>query len=876
MKNGELVVLLDVSVTRSPAAAHTSSAVRGLGLVPSSNLLPLRIATPASVQRAHRLAETSEREDCFPSWTNSCLGSRWWSSLVLSASVYVHIAAQRVTAFDHQMASPAATPPSADVRLALLRRASVLHKDLNAMWNQASVESNEMNDPPQGALDELKRKISVQSKKNFALERDVRYLDSRIALLINHRVSVDELADHLEDSDHTIATGSIKDERARQNYSNLFFLLQTKPVYIARLARLLSLADIDGLLQTVMFTLYGNQYESREENLLLSMFESALELDFEEAIDMGSLMRANTAVSRMMTTYTRRVPGQEYLKLALADQLKRLMSTKDLNLEIEPSKIYEQMLNDDEASTGETTTMQRGLTNEQALAIPRVQRILEQRVSDLKRITLEIVTAITSSVDVVPYGIRWLCRKIRQMMKQHYPESTPENAASLIGGFFLLRFINPAIVTPTAYMLLTDKPSSVASRNLTLVAKVLQNLANKPNFQKEPYMLPLSEFTTEYQPKLQQFLFKLCEVDDFFDALEMDLYKALTAKETVVNITLNEMYNMHRLLKQHLDELVPEKDNHLRLIVDDMSAAPEQLSRKDNRTVALSLFSRFEQDATSDGDEQSTASQINLASLMYLDCKSLLLQVLRLYPPAAGVPVVNGMLMYDAITNPPTHVDLILDEARKSNNPQVHKLVELSRVHLLTLRQQNAVDSHVMCSEVMTKFKTLNKLRERVEKELESLSSVFVTICDHNNYLLQQLDAYKVYLLNVRSQAGSGTTLKSLDKLNKMQQSVKRDKAMGPFKFTHTQLEKDGVIVESDVPENRRANIYFMFSSPTPGTFAISLFYKGRDKAILKMNLKLDDLLEKQHCNQLQLDLEYVQLNVNKTIHLLNKTFLGA
>ncbi|XP_004364474.2 ras GTPase-activating protein [Capsaspora owczarzaki ATCC 30864] len=747
------------------------------------------------------------------------------------------------------MASPAATPPSADVRLALLR--------------------------PQGALDELKRKISVQSKKNFALERDVRYLDSRIALLINHRVSVDELADHLEDSDHTIATGSIKDERARQNYSNLFFLLQTKPVYIARLARLLSLADIDGLLQTVMFTLYGNQYESREENLLLSMFE--------EAIDMGSLMRANTAVSRMMTTYTRRVPGQEYLKLALADQLKRLMSTKDLNLEIEPSKIYEQMLNDDEASTGETTTMQRGLTNEQALAIPRVQRILEQRVSDLKRITLEIVTAITSSVDVVPYGIRWLCRKIRQMMKQHYPESTPENAASLIGGFFLLRFINPAIVTPTAYMLLTDKPSSVASRNLTLVAKVLQNLANKPNFQKEPYMLPLSEFTTEYQPKLQQFLFKLCEVDDFFDALEMDLYKALTAKETVVNITLNEMYNMHRLLKQHLDELVPEKDNHLRLIVDDMSAAPEQLSRKDNRTVALSLFSRFEQDATSDathparrGSEQSTASQINLASLMYLDCKSLLLQVLRLYPPAAGVPVVNGMLMYDAITNPPTHVDLILDEARKSNNPQVHKLVELSRVHLLTLRQQNAVDSHVMCSEVMTKFKTLNKLRERVEKELESLSSVFVTICDHNNYLLQQLDAYKVYLLNVRSQAGSGTTLKSLDKLNKMQQSVKRDKAMGPFKFTHTQLEKDGVIVESDVPENRRANIYFMFSSPTPGTFAISLFYKGRDKAILKMNLKLDDLLEKQHCNQLQLDLEYVQLNVNKTIHLLNKTFLGA
>lgn len=36
----------------------------------------------------------------------------------------------------------------------------------------------------QKRLRELKSKISSQSKKNFVLERDVRYLDSRIALLI--------------------------------------------------------------------------------------------------------------------------------------------------------------------------------------------------------------------------------------------------------------------------------------------------------------------------------------------------------------------------------------------------------------------------------------------------------------------------------------------------------------------------------------------------------------------------------------------------------------------------------------------------------------------------------------------------------------------
>lgn len=43
----------------------------------------------------------------------------------------------------------------------------------------------------------------------------------------------------------------------------------------------------------------------------------------------------------------------------------------------------------------------------------------------------------------------------------------------------------------------------------------------------------------------------------------------------------------------------------------------------------------------------------------------------------------------------------------------------------------------------------------------------------------------------------------------------------------------------------RRPNIYFNITSPTPGTFIIALHYKGRDKAILEMDLKIDDLLEK-------------------------------
>src|SRR5579862_5606347 len=58
-----------------------------------------------------------------------------------------------------------------------------------------------------------------------------------------------------------------------KKYGNLFHLLQAEPRHIATLCRLVSMQEIDSLLQTVMFTIYGNQYESREEHLLLTMFQ---------------------------------------------------------------------------------------------------------------------------------------------------------------------------------------------------------------------------------------------------------------------------------------------------------------------------------------------------------------------------------------------------------------------------------------------------------------------------------------------------------------------------------------------------------------------------------------------------------------------------
>lgn len=81
------------------------------------------------------------------------------------------------------------------------------------------------------------------------------------------------------------------------------------------------------------------------------------------------------------------------------------------------------------------------------------------------------LTTIINSLDQVPYGIRWICKQIRSLTKRKYPDASEYAISSLIGGFFFLRFVNPAIVTPQAYMLVEGIPSTNPRTTLTLVRK---------------------------------------------------------------------------------------------------------------------------------------------------------------------------------------------------------------------------------------------------------------------------------------------------------------------------------------------------------------------------------------------------------------------
>lgn len=123
--------------------------------------------------------------------------------------------------------------------------------------------------------------------------------------------------------------------------------------------------------------------------------------------------------------------------------------------------------------------------------------------------------------------------------------------------------------------LVANKPSKVFRRNLTLVlpscpvlylqlmccmtqiAKVLQNLSNAQQFQKELFMIPLNPYVNANTNRLHEYFWKLAAVDDLAEALQIDKYLEHTnIRANSINISFNQIFLIQRLLTEHLEVLV--------------------------------------------------------------------------------------------------------------------------------------------------------------------------------------------------------------------------------------------------------------------------------------------------------------------------------
>ena len=106
----------------------------------------------------------------------------------------------------------------------------------------------------------------------------------------------------------------------------------------------------------------------------------------------------------------------------------------------------------------------------------------------------------------------------------------------------------------------------------------------------------------------------------------MDKYIALgKTQESVINISLNEMYFVHSLFNQHLDAITNEGNKNdliLKEILSDLGVAPPQLPRKENANVDLVLERSLETNLDEVSPEQ-----------LYSDTKLMLLTIIKSLPP---------------------------------------------------------------------------------------------------------------------------------------------------------------------------------------------------------------------------------------------------
>eukprot|EP01097_Dermamoeba_algensis_P012157 TRINITY_DN997_c0_g1_i7.p1 TRINITY_DN997_c0_g1~~TRINITY_DN997_c0_g1_i7.p1 ORF type:complete len:642 (+),score=119.86 TRINITY_DN997_c0_g1_i7:610-2535(+) len=170
----------------------------------------------------------------------------------------------------------------------------------------------------------------------------------------------------------------------------------------------------------------------------------------------------------------------------------------------------------------------------------------------LDRITDPIVLA------QMPREIRAIAHHTAQAGKKIHADSW----TVLVGGFIMLRIFSPCMVTPESFDLMPPDhvPSPKARRNLILLAKLIQNCANRVLFGgKEAYMICMNDFIEDNATQMDQYLSEVCN-DPMADKNGTEPFADLENLKPNINVNVQEMnihdlFDFHRILSRGTNEL---------------------------------------------------------------------------------------------------------------------------------------------------------------------------------------------------------------------------------------------------------------------------------------------------------------------------------
>jgi len=360
------------------------------------------------------------------------------------------------------------------------------------------------------------------------------------------------------------------------------------------------------------------------------------------------------------------------------------------------------------------------------------------------------------------------------------------------------------------------------------------------NSEDAKYLVPINDWINQTKAALHRYFDDLPKVADPEDFLQVNKYMEVTQQtKPVIFISMYEMYNTHRLVQQHLDAIAPEKEDPLRQILTELGPPPDNLNEDDDREIQLTLTSRFKVEVEEESEIQK----------LYAETKELVIPILRLVPIQNTIQKLNLMDI----------LEYGIRHATDNNNKELSTKINQVLENLGKLEKEEVVSKEdnyeSFIHDVALEVANRSNIREAQRKEIARLTTTLENLTKYESFVTEKIDNYKAYVESA------------------IRQTYNPDAAKKSFKFSYKELQKRGIILDSAVPSATRNNTKITISCTNPGIYQVTAKVAGFK--VDPIDLKLDDLLERQFNNVDRLEMDQITLDVGLTIHLLNEKFRG-
>ncbi|KAM6036910.1 ras GTPase-activating-like protein IQGAP2 isoform 5-T5 [Theristicus caerulescens] len=770
----------------------------------------------------------------------------------------------------------------------------------------------------------LREEVVTKIRSNQQLEKDLNLMDIKIGLLVKNRITLQDVVLHskklnkksksqLEEMvmvDKQGIKGLSKERRKKlEAYQHLFYLLQTNPTYLAKLIFQMPQNKSTKFMDTVIFTLYNYASNQREEYLLLKLFKTALEEEINSKVDqIQDIVTGNPTVIKMVVSFNRGARGQNTLRQLLAPVVKEIMEDKSLIINTSPVDVYKSWVNQLEMQTGEASKLPYDVTTEQALTHTEVVNKLESSIQSLRAVTDKVLMSIFSSLNMMPYGMRYIAKVLKSSLHEKFPDATEDELLKIVGNLLYYRYMNPAIVAPDGFDIIDMTAGGQIHpdqrRNLGCVAKVLQHAASNKLFEGESaHLSSMNTYLSQTYQKFRNFFQAACDVPEPEEKFNIDEYSDMvTLSKPVIYISIEEIINTHSLLLEHRDAIATEPNDLLNELLEGLGPVPDiesflgegavdpndpnresTLNQLAKTEISLSLTSKYE---LREGEAQ------DLKSLM-IKTKRLIVDVIRTQPgdtlleiletPATAqqesehLKLVEKRAILDSRTpEKMKHSQSIFEDGQL---PIEQKKRKIQR-NLRTLEQAGLVSSTTKYQEIINEIakdiRNQRRYRHHRKAELVKLQQTLNALNSKTAFYEEQINYYNTYIktcLDNLTRKNSRRSIK-LDGKEEVKGSKKLKQAS--LKYTAARLHEKGVILEiEDLQTNQFKNVMFDITpGEEVGDFEIKAKFLGVEME--KVQLHFQDLLQMQYEGVAVMKMfDKAKVNVNLLIFLLNKKFYG-